>query len=133
MLIGNGTGMAGLRSHLRARSRVDAGPNWLIFGERNASCDFHYREEIEAWNASGLLSRLDAVFSRDGHGHRYVQDRLAEAGDQLREWIGRGAAIYVCGSLQGMAGGVDEVLRTVLGSETVDELGADGRYRRDVY
>ena len=45
----------------------------------------------------------------------------------------RGAAIYVCGSLQGMAPGVDGVLRDILGSTKVDELVEAGRYRRDVY
>jgi sulfite reductase (NADPH) flavoprotein alpha-component len=39
----------------------------------------------------------------------------------------------VCGSLQGMAGGVNEALGEVLGSETLDALAAEGRYRRDVY
>jgi sulfite reductase (NADPH) flavoprotein alpha-component len=37
-------------------------------------------------------------------------------------WIDEGAAIYVCGSLQGMASVVDAVLRAVLGSEQVDAL-----------
>jgi hypothetical protein len=44
-----------------------------------------------------------------------------------------GAAIYVCGSLQGMAGGVHDALIEVLGAATVDAMMADGRYRRDVY
>jgi sulfite reductase (NADPH) flavoprotein alpha-component len=48
-------------------------------------------------------------------------------------WIDEGAAIYVCGSLQGMASVVDAVLRAVLGSEQVDALQEAGRYRRDLY
>jgi len=39
----------------------------------------------------------------------------------------------VCGSLQGMATGVDQVLHEVLGSEVVERLIEQGRYRRDVY
>ncbi len=31
ILIGNGTGIAGLRSHLKAREAVPGGKNWLIF------------------------------------------------------------------------------------------------------
>jgi sulfite reductase (NADPH) flavoprotein alpha-component len=133
ILIGNGTGMAGLRAHLKARAASDTAPNWLIFGERNRAADFYYREEIEAWLESGLLTRADLVFSRDGGRHRYVQDRLREAGDLLNDWVGKGAAIYVCGSLQGMAGAVDEVLGELLGSAKLQQLNADGRYRRDVY
>jgi len=62
-----------------------------------------------------------------------VQHKLADASTSLREWVERGAAIYVCGSLEGMAGGVDAVLHAVLGTELVDALTAAGRYRRDVY
>jgi len=42
-------------------------------------------------------------------------------------------AIYVCGSLQGMAGAVDDALAQVLGRETLVQLAEQGRYRRDVY
>lgn len=48
ILIGNGTGLAGLRSHLRARAAARQHDNWLVFGERNARHDFLYRAEIEA-------------------------------------------------------------------------------------
>ncbi|KQQ96630.1 sulfite reductase subunit alpha [Massilia sp. Leaf139] len=133
ILIGNGTGLAGLRAHLKAR--IDAGmhDNWLVFGERNARLDFLCRDELERWRDSGRLARLDAVFSRDGATPRYVQHLLAEQGELVRGWIARGAAIYVCGSLQGMASGVHEALASALGPEALDELAAQGRYRRDVY
>jgi sulfite reductase (NADPH) flavoprotein alpha-component len=51
----------------------------------------------------------------------------------LRRWVGDGAAIYVCGSLQGMAGGVHNALIELLGADVVARLMEDGRYRRDVY
>jgi sulfite reductase (NADPH) flavoprotein alpha-component len=44
-----------------------------------------------------------------------------------------GAAIYVCGSLEGMAEGVEAALREHLGEELLAELQRGGRYRRDVY
>lgn len=133
ILIGNGTGIAGLRSHLRARAATGAGPNWLLFGERNAAHDFLFRDEIEGWQASGVLQRLDLAFSRDQAERVYVQTRLTEATGTLREWVGRGAALYVCGSLQGMAQGVDDALSIALGREQVAQLLRSGRYRRDVY
>ena len=133
ILIGNGTGIAGLRSHLRSRVAAGAGPHWLLFGERNAAHDFLYRDEIEAWQAGGLLQRLDLAFSRDQAERIYVQHRLTEAAGTLREWVDRGAAIYVCGSLQGMAQGVDDALAAALGREQVAQLLRSGRYRRDVY
>lgn len=147
ILIGNGTGMAGLRGHIRGRlaaagrladassvRRPDGvAPMWLLFGERNARCDAHYRDEIDAWARQGWLSRVDWVFSRDQDERRYVQHALAEAAAQVREWVGQGAAVYVCGSLEGMAGEVNDALQTILGEEALQQLAADGRYRRDVY
>lgn len=133
ILIGNGTGLAGLRGHLRARDVAGQHNNWLIFGERNEQHDFLYRGEIEAWQASGVLRRVDTVFSRDQPERRYVQHRLLQVAAELMEWIDRGAAIYVCGSLQGMASGVDGALRQIAGDAVLHELAATGRYRRDVY
>lgn len=133
ILVGNGTGLAGLRAHLRARSITGSGPNWLIYGERNAAHDFHYRDEIEAWQADGLLTRVDLAFSRDEPAGIYVQDRLMDAGEELRRWMDQGAAIYVCGSRQGMAEGVDRVLRHLLGADALEDAAREGRYRRDVY
>ncbi|MEH6437910.1 sulfite reductase subunit alpha [Massilia sp. DD77] len=131
--IGNGSGLAGLRALLR--ERIDAGvrDNWLLFGERNAAHDFLCREELEGWLARGKLTRLDLAFSRDGASPRYVQHLLREQADVLRAWVADNAAIYVCGSLQGMAGGVHEALVDVLGKDAVDKLVEQGRYRRDVY
>lgn len=133
VLIGNGTGLAGLRSHLRARARAGQYDNWLVFGERNAAHDFLCREEIEAWQRSGVLQRLDLAFSRDQEARCYVQHRLLQAADALTEWLARDAALYVCGSLQGMASGVDAALRQIVGDAAVRELMRSGRYRRDVY
>lgn len=131
--IGNGSGLAGLRSHLRARRQAGFGRNWLLFGERQQSADSICAQELEAWLQDGHLARLDRTFSRDGEHKEYVQDRLRSAAGQLRTWLLDGAIVYVCGSLQGMAAGVDAVLLEVLGQEGLDELRAQGRYRRDVY
>jgi sulfite reductase (NADPH) flavoprotein alpha-component len=62
-----------------------------------------------------------------------VQDRLRESTETLKQWLAEGAVIYICGSLQGMASGVDHVLNETLGIEEVDRLIEQGRYRRDVY
>ncbi len=62
-----------------------------------------------------------------------MQHVLAAREKQLRAWVADGAAIYVCGSLQGMAGGVHDALVAALGQEQLDQLDAAGRYRRDVY
>ena len=133
ILVGNGTGLAGLRGHLRARAAAGAGRCWLVFGERQAAFDAYYRDEIEGWLASGVLSRVDLVFSRDTPERPYVQDRLREAAADVKAWLDDGAALYVCGSLQGMAGGVDAALTGMVGADGIERLMEAGRYRRDVY
>lgn len=133
ILIGNGTGLAGLRSHLKARAAMGAQPNWLIFGERNAAHDFYYQDEIEAWLARGVLARTDIAFSRDQAERVYVQDKLRVQAETVRAWLTADAAIYVCGSLDGMAGGVEAALNDIMGTEALEQLVTQGRYRRDVY
>ncbi|MET0265802.1 MAG: sulfite reductase flavoprotein subunit alpha [Duganella sp.] len=131
--IGNGSGLAGLRSHLRARVHEGAARNWLIFGERQREFDSICAAEIAGWRSAGMLPELDLVFSRDVTGGEYVQDRLRVRADVLRDWIADGAVLYVCGSLQGMAGGVDAALEEIIGRAALDDLIETGRYRRDVY
>nr|WP_256930337.1 sulfite reductase flavoprotein subunit alpha [Pseudomonas sp. D1HM] len=133
ILLGNGTGLAGLRSLLKARIAKGQQPNWLFFGERNAEHDFYCRDELQDWLAKGDLTRLDLAFSRDQAQKIYVQDRLREAAEDVRQWLADGAAIYICGSLQGMAAGVDQALIDIVGAEAVEQLIEEGRYRRDVY
>ncbi len=133
ILIGNGTGIAGLRAHLKHRLEHAATRNWLIFGERQRAHDFLFAEELQAWQEQGHLTRLDLAFSRDQEQKIYVQDKLREAGDELRRWIADGAVIYVCGSLQGMANEVDQALREILGDTALEQLRNEARYRRDVY
>jgi len=133
LLIGNGSGLAGLRGLLRARIAAGVRENWLLFGERNAAHDFLLREELEGWVEAGWLEKLDLAFSRDQQQRLYVQDLLRGQAALVRQWVEHGAAIYVCGSLQGMAGGVHEALADMLGKAALERLAAEGRYRRDVY
>lgn len=131
--IGNGTGIAGLMSLLQQRNRQNYTANWLIFGERQREHDFFYQETIEAWKNMGTLQRVDLAFSRDQQQRIYVQDVLRNNAEELLKWIQQGAVIYVCGSIEGMASGVDQALTDILGEATLDELRQAGRYRRDVY
>jgi sulfite reductase (NADPH) flavoprotein alpha-component len=133
ILLGNGTGLAGLRSLLKARITDGQQRHWLLFGERHREHDYLCRKELEEWQINGDLARLDLAFSRDQAEKIYVQDRLRESAAELKKWLAEGAVIYICGSLQGMASGVDQVLNEVLGAAEVDRLIEQGRYRRDVY
>lgn len=145
ILIGNGTGIAGLRAHLAYRAeqqqrllnehkrKATVESAWLFFGERNRTQDRHFSEDLAGWQKAGLLNKINVAFSRDIEVHRYVQDLIAPNAAGLREWVGRGAYVYVCGSLSGMAAGVDRELERALGFSGMKKLKEEGRYRRDVY
>ncbi len=130
ILIGAGTGIAGLRAHLHDRYLKDQQHNWLIFGERQRSKDRLFAHELDAWQQSGFLTDLDEVYSRDGEG--YVQNVVAAKQQQLCEWLDRGAVIYVCGGIA-MGTGIHQVLEAILGENDVQQLIEAQRYRRDVY
>ncbi|WP_248918793.1 sulfite reductase flavoprotein subunit alpha [Pseudomonas entomophila] len=133
LLIGNGTGLAGLRSLLRARIAAGEQRNWLLFGERNQAHDLLCGDELQGWLRGGDLQRLDLAFSRDQAQKVYVQDVLLQHAAEFKRWVDEGACVYVCGSLQGMAAGVDAAIGAILGNDAVQQLIEDGRYRRDVY
>lgn len=133
ILIGNGTGLAGLLAHLRHRSAQGGAPAILYWGERNPAHDDFLGEERAALLARGVLANQQITWSRHPGGHRYVQDGVAADSIRIRAAIDGGAAIYVCGSVQGMAPGVHAALADILGESLLEEMLTDGRYRRDIY
>ena len=144
IMVGPGTGIAPFRAFLAEREACGAkGLNWLFFGDRHAESDFLYRDELEAWRDSGLLTRLDTAFSRDQACKLYVQHRMLEQGAALWDWLQRGAHFYVCGDAQRMAGDVERALVEIVarhgqrgepGAKAfLAGMKAEGRYQRDVY
>ncbi|MFT8710849.1 molybdopterin-dependent oxidoreductase, partial [Komagataeibacter rhaeticus] len=144
VMIGPGTGIAPFRGFLQERAaRKSSGRNWLFFGERHAGEGFYYRDELDAFLAGGVLTRLDTAFSRDQPERVYVQDRMEAAGAELWHWLREGAYVYVCGDATRMARDVDAALRRIVARHGnlsagdadafVTRLTRDGRYLRDVY
>ncbi|MYW47322.1 reductase, partial [Streptomyces sp. SID161] len=144
IMVGPGTGVAPFIGFLEdRRARGHTGPNWLFFGEQRRATDFYHRTELEAFQASGRLDRLDLAFSRDQRNKIYVQDRMRENGGRLWQWLQDGAHFYVCGDAGRMAKDVDQALRDVVAAHGgldsaeaaayVRRLAADKRYVRDVY
>jgi sulfite reductase (NADPH) flavoprotein alpha-component len=132
ILIGAGTGIAGLRAHLLHRQREKLGDAWLLFGERGENTDLYYADDIAAWRQDGTLAKTDLVFSRDAVPKKYVQHLVAEQGGNVHAWVERGASIMVCGGLE-MAAGVQEALTAILGEDRLEAMTQDGLYRRDIY
>lgn len=144
VMIGTGSGVAPYRAFLQERVATGArGRNWLMFGARHFAQDFLYQIEWQRALKRGALARIDLAFSRDREQRVYVQQRIAEAGAVLYDWIEGGALVYVCGDATRMAPDVDQALAGVIevhggmpaeaARERLSRLGAEGRYLRDVY
>jgi sulfite reductase (NADPH) flavoprotein alpha-component len=133
ILIGAGTGLAGLRAHLLHRQNNGVQDAWLLFGERSSRTDRFHGEEMDAWMRDGTLARCDLVFSRDSAQRPYVQHRIEEAASRVMKWVtDDSAAVFVCGGLK-MGAAVHTALQTILGEARLDAMAAAGSYRRDVY
>lgn len=144
IMIGPGTGIAPFRGFLHERRALGhKGRNWLFFGERSSVTDFLYREELEAMQQDGHLTRFDTAFSRDQNEKIYVQHRMAENSRALWEWLQSGSSLYVCGDAKQMAKDVHSALCSIAereggmskeqAEEYVSELKDHHRYHRDVY
>ncbi len=133
ILIGAGSGLAGLLGQLDARIEQGLHANWLLFGERDPKLDRVLADELQSHLDAGRLQHLDLCFSRDPHAPAYVQDAQRAQATRLQDWLARGAHLRVCGSRRGMGEGVHACLIELLGEGAVDVLLAEGRYRREVF
>jgi sulfite reductase (NADPH) flavoprotein alpha-component len=144
IMIGPGTGVAPFRAFVAEREATGArGRNWLFFGERSFEHDFLYQVDWLAWRKSGVLTRMDAAFSRDQEHKIYVQHRLLERGAEIWSWLQDGAYFYVCGDASRMAPDVHAALLEIIerhggqgpdsAAEYLQQLQRNRRYQRDVY
>lgn len=143
IMVGPGTGVAPFRGFMQERlAREASGYNWLFFGEWHRAYEFFYEDFWQQLVSRGVL-RIDTAFSRDQEHKVYVQHRLMEHGQELFDWLNRGAYFYVCGDARRMAKDVDAALHQIIqvhgeldehgAKEYVKRLKAEKRYLRDVY
>lgn len=144
IMVGPGTGIAPFRSFIQERAVKEAkGRSWLFFGDQHSTTDFLYQDELEAYQKDGILTKLDAAFSRDTDQKVYVQHKMLEHSKELYEWLNNGAYFYVCGDKQYMAKDVHNTLITIFENEGnmaheeaeayLTDMQKQKRYQRDVY
>jgi NADPH-ferrihemoprotein reductase len=151
VMIGPGTGIAPMRALLQERSfqraangRTDYGANVLYFGCRKSTEDYIYKDELEGFVQSKVLSKLHVAFSREGKEKVYVQNLIARPDNaaQLVKDIDAGGYIYVCGATamgNDVLAAVTSILQSVKGvsaeaaTQTVKKLQADGRYVQELW
>lgn len=147
IMIGAGTGIAPFRGFLQERAAmagrgITLGPALLVFGCRHPQHDQLYADELRGYDRAGIV-RLAGAYSRlPDEPRMYVQDRLAQLGDEVDSLLAGGAVVYVCGAStmsEGVRDALIDIHRTRAGI-TADEaevwlkgLEADGRYLVDVW
>jgi sulfite reductase (NADPH) flavoprotein alpha-component len=131
IMVAAGTGIAPFIGMIRANKRHR--PVHLFWGGRDPDSDFLYRDDLAAGEKSQHLSSLNTAFSRV-QNRAYVQDRVRQETDRLREMLRRGASVMVCGG-DGMAQAVTlefERLLSPMGL-SVAQLKANDRYMEDIF
>ena len=143
IMVGPGTGIAPFRAFWQQRVADNAsGPMWLFFGNPYQATDNCYEDETAPLVESGKL-KLSVAWSRDQEYKIYVQNLMEQAGEEVWQWLEKGAAFYMCGDANRMAKDVEKALLAIIskyGNRTEEEalayladMKAAKRYQKDVY
>lgn len=147
IMVGPGTGIAPFRGFLQQRALLkeqgqELGDAMLFFGCRHPDHDFLYREELEAFDAAGIVD-LRTAFSRAEGSRHYVQDLIGAEADRVWDMIERGACIYICGDGARMEPDVRKRLMAICAEKRssseaeaeawIDSMIAEERYLLDVW
>ena len=148
IMIGPGTGFAPFRGFLQEKQwqkeqNKPLGEVVLYYGCRREATDFIYREEVENWVEQGVITNLYTAFSRDQGSKIYVQNKLAENGEETWKLLARGAHVYICGDAKNMARDVYACFENIIaknGNMTAEQatqylknMSVKGRYSADVW
>jgi len=146
IMVGPGTGIAPFRAFLQQREiNKDTGRNWLFFGDWTEEGEYLYRDEMNEWKDTGVISKHDLAWSRQGSEKVYVQHLMKKNGEEIWKWIEGGSYFYVCGDKKYMAKDVHTTLIEICSEfggmspgeskEFVEKrlMKSEKRYLRDVY
>lgn len=143
IMVGPGTGIAPFRAFWQQRVADKAtGPMWLFFGNPYKATDGCYEDELAELVDAGKL-KLSVAWSRDQAQKVYVQHLMEQAGEEIWQWLEKGAAFYMCGDANRMAKDVEKELLAIIekfGHRSPEEaaayladMKAAKRYQKDVY
>ncbi|PXX98070.1 hypothetical protein DF185_17225 [Marinifilum breve] len=135
IMIGVSTGIAPFRAMLQEREALQLkGNTWLIWGNKYESNDFLYQNELMDWYNSSVLEKMNTAFSRDGNSPSYIHKIIHDQKDLLKEWLAKGAHIYLCGSIkmgESIKSKWNEIFKEK--DQTMLHLIDEGRWHEDIY
>jgi NADPH-ferrihemoprotein reductase len=120
-MIAAGTGIAPFRGFIMERAQNSAsGKMLLFFGCRNES-EFLYKDELQHLEKE-LNGRLEIImaFSRQGKKKCYVQHKIKEYGEKVRDAVVHGGNVYICGAAsmaRDVEGAIIEALKEEKGED----------------
>jgi sulfite reductase alpha subunit-like flavoprotein len=129
VMIAGGSGIAPFRAFVAERMRTlsDAGPAWLLFGQRTNQ-DVLDAADLATARRRGML-HVDVALSRPAAGPaRRITDLIEDPHNAKRlvELVRRGAQVYVCGG-QGFTQTALHSLERAVGASMIERLTAQGR------
>uniref|UniRef100_A0A3B3SFD2 NADPH--hemoprotein reductase n=2 Tax=Paramormyrops kingsleyae TaxID=1676925 RepID=A0A3B3SFD2_9TELE len=149
IMIGPGTGIAPFMGFIQERGWLksqgkEVGETVLYYGCRHKAEDYLYREELEEFERTGVVTQLNVAFSRDQGEKVYVQHLMKKNKENLWKLIHTdNAHIYVCGDARNMARDVQNTFYDIaaeLGAmshtqavDYIKKLMTKGRYSQDVW
>lgn len=158
VMVGPGTGVAPIRSLIWERLRYqqegqgdsatcsnqlpDVGKNLLIYGCRNESADYFFRDEWDSIQTQIPLEVCPA-FSRDQRIKIYVQDILRQRKDEVFNLLhDKDGIVFVCGSSGKMPTAVRTALADVFrdcglsqndAESYLSKMEKEGRYKQETW
>lgn len=122
IMIATGTGIAPFRAYLRRFFMEDVpsfkfgGLAWLFLGVANTDSLLYHDEFSKYKEEFPDNFRYDLALSREQKnqqgGKMYIQDKVAEYGNEVFDLLDKGAHIYFCG-LKGMMPGIQDTLKNI--------------------
>jgi len=103
IMAGLGTGLAPFRAFVQERAwqkqhGAEIGSVLLYMGSRHQREEYLYGEEWEAYRDAGIITLMGCAFSRDQPQKIYIQDRMRETMDDVRQaYLKEEGSFYLCG------------------------------------
>lgn len=148
VLVGPGTGFAPLRGFLQERAAqrekgMETSAALLFYGCRHQEHDWFYRDEMQNWEKQGVARTHIALSSSDASPHRFVQDAIWAAREDVWKALEGSGMVFVCGDGRFMAPAVRETLIRIhmekrgltleQSSDWLEGMIEGGRYHQDVF
>lgn len=150
IMAGLGTGLAPFKAFIEERQYQlqqgnEIGEIYLYLGSRHKRQEYLYGEYWENYMDAKILTHLGAAFSRDQINKIYIQDKIRENLEELKELIiKKDGYFYLCGPtwpVPDISACLQDILESdakdrgvkIDAAKAVEEMKEDGKYVLEVY